>query len=235
MLLERRIRSSLELLASSINNQLPQPQTSFEPRISSRITESTMISKDEVLDILQETDAMLQGHFLLSSGLHSPVYFQCAMALQHPAQAERLGAGVAELFADLTVDVVISPAVGGIVIGQEVGRALGVRAIFGEREGGRMTLRRGFHIDKGERVLVVDDVMTRGGSVREVLGAVSIAGGSVVGIGVVVDRSGGNLRWDVPLRSLAQLDAVTHQADDCPLCGEKLPLVKPGSRKSIED
>jgi orotate phosphoribosyltransferase len=190
-----------------------------------------MISPEQVKTILQETGAIQEGHFLLSSGLHSPVYIQCALVFQYARHAERLGEEMAGLFAGEQVDAVISPAVGGIVAGQEVGRALGVRALFAERESGVMCLRRGFRIEPGERVLVVDDVMTRGGSVGETLDAVRDSAGQAVGIAVVVDRSGGDLRWDVPLRSLMRIEAVTYPPEDCPLCRDGMPLVKPGSRK----
>jgi orotate phosphoribosyltransferase len=190
-----------------------------------------MLSAEEVKEILQETGAVQEGHFLLSSGLHSPVYVQCALVFQHPRQAERLGAAMAALFAGQTIDVVVSPAVGGIVTGQEVARALGARAVFAERQDGVIGLRRGFRIRPGERVLVADDVMTRGGSVRETLGAVRESDGRAAGIAVVVDRSGGDLDWEVELRSLLRMQAVTYPPEDCPLCRENLPLVKPGSRK----
>jgi len=190
-----------------------------------------MLSQEEVLNIFRETGALLSGHFLLSSGRHSPVYFQCALVFQYPEHAERLGAELANRFRDRHVDLVISPAVGGIVVGQEVGRALGVRAIFAERESGQMRLRRGFRIEQGERALVVEDVMTTGGSTGEVIKVVQGEGGEVVGVGVVVDRSGGSVGLDVSLKSLAQLEAVTYSPEDCPLCRDKVPLVKPGSRK----
>lgn len=190
-----------------------------------------MLSPEEVKTILQQTGAVREGHFLLSSGLHSPVYIQCAMVFQHPLHAGRLGREMAELFAGVPVDVVISPAVGGIVTGQEVARALNARAIFAEREDGIMRLRRGFLIEPGERILVADDVMTRGGSVRETLRVVRESPGRAVGIAVVVDRSGGDLEWEVGLRSLIRLEAVTYPPDDCPLCRDGLPVIKPGSRK----
>jgi len=190
-----------------------------------------MLAPEQVKAILQETSAVQEGHFLLSSGLHSPVYIQCALVFQHPHQAARLGAEMAELFAGERVDVVISPAVGGIVAGQEVARALGARAIFAERESGVMRLRRDFRIRPGERVLVVDDVMTRGGSVGETLQVVRSSAGEAVGIAVVVDRSGGDLDWEEPLRSLIRMEAVTYPPEECPLCRDGLPLVKPGSRK----
>ena len=159
-----------------------------------------MLSPAQVKAILLETGAIQEGHFLLSSGLHSPLYIQCALVFQHPGHAQRLGAEMNELFAGERVDVVISPAMGGIVTGQEVARARGARAIFAEREDGIMRLRRGFRIEPGERVLVVD-------------------------------RSGGDLGWEVDLRSLMRTEAVTYPPEQCPLCREKLPLVKPGSRK----
>jgi len=190
-----------------------------------------MLSPAQVKAILLETGAIQEGHFLLSSGLHSPLYIQCALVFQHPGHAQRLGAEMNELFAGERVDVVISPAMGGIVTGQEVARARGARAIFAEREDGIMRLRRGFRIEPGERVLVVDDVMTRGGSVRETLRVVQESPGRAVGIAVVVDRSGGDLGWEVDLRSLMRTEAVTYPPEQCPLCREKLPLVKPGSRK----
>jgi len=190
-----------------------------------------MLSPEQVRTILQQTGAIQEGHFLLSSGLHSPLYIQCARVFQHPRQAERLGRAMAELFAGEPVDVVISPAVGGIVTGQEVARAMGVRAIFAEREDGIMRLRRGFRIEAGERILVVDDVMTRGGSVRETLRVVQESAGQAVGVAVVVDRSGGDLDWEVDLRSLMRIEAVTYRPEDCPLCRDNLPVIKPGSRK----
>ena len=190
-----------------------------------------MLSPEQVKAILKETGAVQEGHFQLSSGLHSPIYIQCALVFQHPGHAQRLGAEMNELFAGERVDVVISPAVGGIVTGQEVARARGARAIFAEREAGIMRLRRGFLIRPEERVLVVDDVMTRGGSVRETLAVVQKSAGVAVGIAVVVDRSGGDLQGEVPLRSLIRMEAVTYPPQDCPLCRDGLPAVKPGSRK----
>ena len=189
-----------------------------------------MLSQEEVMGIFRETGALLSGHFVLSSGLHSPIYFQCALVFQYPEHAEKLGQALASRFQDRSVDVVVSPAVGGIVVGQEVGRALGVRAIFAERESGQMTLRRGFHIERGARALVVEDVMTTGGSTGDVMAVVQAQGGRVVGVGVVVDRSGGSVRWEVPVQSLAQLEAVAYRPEECPLCRDKVPVVKPGSR-----
>jgi orotate phosphoribosyltransferase len=190
-----------------------------------------MLTPEEVKAILQEAGAIQAGHFLLSSGLHSPVYIQCAAVFQYPRQAERLGAEMNELFADDRVDAVISPAVGGIVTGQEVARARGARAIFAERESGTMRLRRGFRMKPGEQILVVDDVMTRGGSLGELLELVREWDGRAVGIAVVVDRSSGDLHWEVPVKSLVHMEVVTYVPRVCPLCRDGVPLVKPGSRK----
>jgi orotate phosphoribosyltransferase len=190
-----------------------------------------MISKDEMLTIFQETGALLSGHFLLTSGLHSPQYFQCALLLQYPQHTTRLCNEIAGAFAERKIDVVIAPAVGGIVVAQEVGRLLKKRSIFAERQDGMMSLRRGFTIQPGEKVLVTEDVITTGGSVKEVVDLVGKNGGDVVGFGVIVDRSGGAFQMDVPVVSLLQMDVVIHQPEACPLCTEGIPLVKPGSRK----
>ena len=190
-----------------------------------------MLSQEEIQGIFRETGSLLSGHFLLSSGLHSPVYFQCALVLQYPERAEHLGAELAARFQDHGVDFVISPAVGGIVVGQEVGRALGVRAIFAERESGQMSLRRGFHIERGERALVVEDVITTGGSTEEVIRLVEKWEGRITGVGVVVDRSVSAPTWDVPVESLTRLDVMVYAPEECPLCRDKIPVVKPGSRQ----
>ncbi len=190
-----------------------------------------MISKKEMLQIFSETGALLSGHFQLTSGLHSPQYFQCALVLQYPEQTTRLCGELAGSFSDQGVDVVIAPAIGGIVVAQEVGRILGKRSIFAEREGQIMSLRRGFSIRQGERVLVTEDVITTGGSVLEVIDLVRQNGGEVVGLGVIVDRSGGKFQPAVPLTSLLKMDVVVYQPDECPLCKDGVPVVKPGSRK----
>jgi len=190
-----------------------------------------VLAQEEIQRIFRETGALLSGHFLLSSGLHSPVYFQCALVLQYPQHAEHLGAELAARFRDDGVDLVISPAVGGIVVGQEVGRALGVRAIFAERESGQMSLRRGFHIERGERALVVEDVITTGGSTEEVMRLVEKWEGRVTGVGALVDRSVGALTWDVPVKSLTKLDVMVYAPEECPLCRDKIPVIKPGSRE----
>jgi orotate phosphoribosyltransferase len=189
-----------------------------------------MTVAEQVLQLLRATGAVLEGHFLLTSGLHSGGYVQSAKALQYPQHAETLGSWIADSFQDTTVDVVISPAVGGIVIGQEVARALRVRAIFGEREGGVMTLRRGFEVAAGERVLVVEDVTTTGGSVREIMQVVQERQGRIVGVGAILNRSPGQIDLGVPLHALALLQIQNYQPDTCPLCQQGSQPVKPGSR-----
>ena len=185
---------------------------------------------ERVLELLRETEAVLEGHFLLTSGLHSGGYVQCAKALQHPPSAERLGQWIADSCAAHRVDVVISPAIGGIVIGQEVARALRVRAIFGEREGGGMTLRRGLEVLPGERALVVEDVTTTGGSVREIIRLVQERQGQVVGVGAILNRSVTPIDLGVPLHALAYLPLQNYAPDACPLCAQGSVPVKPGSR-----
>ncbi len=191
-----------------------------------------MLTQGEILEIFKKTGALLSGHFLLTSGLHSPAYFQCAKVLQYPKYAQQLCGRLAEGFGDRRIELVIAPAIGGIVVACEVGRALDVRTIFAEREAGRMTLRRGFEIFPGEKALVVEDVITTGGSVQEVIEAVEANGGEIVGVGCLVDRSGGKARFNVPLDSLAQMEVVTYQPQQCPLCAKGIELAKPGSRKS---
>lgn len=188
------------------------------------------MTEAEVLTIFRRSGALLEGHFRLSSGLHSPGYLQCALVLQHPREAEALGAALGQLVRALGVQTVMSPAMGGVVIGQEVGRALGVRAIFAERADGALTLRRGFSLEPGEKVLIVEDVVTTGGSTRETMDVARAAGAVVVGACAIVDRSGGKQGLDVPFHALLPMDVTTYQPDDCPLCKQGLPVVKPGSR-----
>ena len=183
-----------------------------------------------ILDRFRRAHALLDGHFRLTSGLHSPGYLQCALVLQHPREAEALGAAIADRVRGLDVQTVLSPALGGIVIGQEVGRALGVRAIFAERQDGRLTLRRGFALDPGERVLVVEDVVTTGGSTRETIDLAREAGAIVVGAAAIIDRSNGQQKIDVPFHVLAEVSLPTYDPASCPLCLAGQPVVKPGSR-----
>jgi len=183
-----------------------------------------------VLDLFRRVGALHEGHFRLTSGLHSSGYLQCALVLQYPREAEALGVALGERVRALAADVVLSPALGGIVIGQEVGRALGVRAIFAERQDGALTIRRGFTFLPSDRVLVVEDVVTTGKSTRETIDAARAAGATVVGAGSIIDRSGGNQGLDVPYYSLATVTFPTYQPDACPLCAAGKPIVKPGSR-----
>jgi orotate phosphoribosyltransferase len=188
------------------------------------------MTEAEVLTIFRRSGALLEGHFRLSSGLHSPGYLQCALVLQHPREAETLGAALGNIVRSLGVQTVLSPALGGIVIGQEVGRALGVRAIFAERQEGTLTLRRGFTLEPGEKVLVVEDVVTTGGSTRETMDVARAAGATVVGACAIVDRSGGKQGLDVPFHALLPMDVKAYKEDECPLCKQGLAVVKPGSR-----
>lgn len=188
------------------------------------------VTSQDVLDLFRTRGALLEGHFRLTSGLHSPNYLQCALVLQHPADATAFGAAIAERVRAAGVQVVLSPALGGIVIGQEVARALGVRAIFAERQDGALTLRRGFSLEAGERVLVVEDVVTTGGSTRETIAVARAVGAQVVGAASIIDRSGGQQTVDVPYTALATLSVPTYQPEACPLCAEGRPVVKPGSR-----
>jgi orotate phosphoribosyltransferase len=188
------------------------------------------LSSNEVLDLFRRVGALLEGHFKLSSGLHSPGYLQSALVLQYPREAEALGAALGEAVRSLKPDVVMSPALGGIVIGQEVGRALNVPAIFAERQDGKLSLRRGFSLAPGTRVLVVEDVVTTGGSTRETMDVATAAGGVVVGAASIIDRSGGSQGLSVPYSSLAQVVFPTYQPDACPLCAGGSTAIKPGSR-----
>jgi orotate phosphoribosyltransferase len=190
----------------------------------------TSLSSQQVLDLFRRVGALLEGHFKLSSGLHSPGFMQSALVLQYPREAEALGAALADAVRAQKPDLVMSPALGGIVIGQEVARALNVPAIFAERQDGALTLRRGFAISPGARVLVIEDVVTTGGSTRETMDVATRAGGVVVGAGSIIDRSGGNQGLSVPYSALAQVSFPTYQPDACPLCADGSTAIKPGSR-----
>ncbi len=189
------------------------------------------MNHDQVLELMTELGALQQGHFLLSSGLHSDTYFQCARILQFPELARELGAAIAAGFTGETWDVVVSPALGGVIIGHEVARAVGRRFVFTERKDGAMSLRRGFFLEQGEKVLVVEDVVTRGTSVREVCQVVESAGGVVAGLGAIIDRTSPDADLPLPLQALARVEVQTWDpAAGCPLCQDGVPLVKPGSR-----
>jgi orotate phosphoribosyltransferase len=189
------------------------------------------MTRDDLLDLFRRSGALLEGHFRLTSGLHSSGYLQCALVLQHPAHAEALGRAIADRMREARPSVVLSPALGGLIIGHEVARALGGRAIFAERQDGALTLRRGFVIGETDRVLVVEDVLTTGGSTRETMQVARAAGGQVVGAGAIVDR-GGRTRaaFDVPFVGLLDIDLPTYEPRACPLCEQGLPVIKPGSR-----
>ena len=191
-----------------------------------------MISKERVLEILKEAGVLLEGHFLLTSGRHSAKYLQCAKIFRQTRYSEELCAALAENFAADGVDVVIGPAMGAVQMAYEVSRALGCENFFAEREDGKMTLRRGFEVKPGQKVLLVEDVITTGGSVREVMELVKEAGGELVGVGSIVDRTGGKIDFGVPFRPVISLDVESWDPEECPLCKAGAPApYKPGSRK----
>jgi len=190
------------------------------------------MTQEEVLNIFKKSDALLEGHFLLTSGLHSSRYLQCALVLQHPEQARELGAALASKLLALSEkpDFIIAPAIGGILVGHEVARAAGLRAIFAERQDGALKLRRGFEIRPGEKAWVVEDVVTTGGSTKETMDVVTQAGGVVLAAGSMIDRSGGRADLGVPRAALAVLDVPTYSAEECPMCKTGSTAIKPGSR-----
>jgi orotate phosphoribosyltransferase len=191
------------------------------------------MTEEEVLNIFREHSALLEGHFILSSGLHSDRYIQCALVLQHPRVAEQLCSELGTKLRDLGAQTVAAPALGGVIVAHEVARALGLRALFTERQDSMMALRRGFHLAQGEPVLVVEDVITTGKSTRETIDCIEQAGGTVVGVGALIDRSGGKVTFDVPKAALATLNVATYEPDNCPLCKAGKPAVKPGSRPVV--
>jgi orotate phosphoribosyltransferase len=188
------------------------------------------LDRDSLLQLFRQSGALLDGHFRLSSGLHSSGYLQCALVLQDPAVAGTLGAAVATQVRELTPAVVLSPALGGVIIGHEVARALGVRALFAERQDGRLALRRGFQLAPAERVLVVEDVITTGLSTRETMEVARAAGAEVVGAAALVDRTAGHSALGVPFRALLAVELPTWEPATCPLCARGIEVVKPGSR-----
>lgn len=190
-----------------------------------------MLSEKEIMEIFRETKVWQEGHFLLTSGRHSGQYIQCARVLQYPRFNETLCLELARRFKGEEIDVVAAPAVGGIIIAYEVAKILQTRAVFAERENGKMVFRRGFEIDEDEKVLVVEDVITTGGSVREVIQAVRTTGGDVKGVGVFVNRSGGKANFDTRTEALLTVAIETYSPEECPFCRGDKPLVKPGSRK----
>jgi orotate phosphoribosyltransferase len=190
----------------------------------------TTLSERETLQLYEKTGALMRGHFRLTSGLHSDVYLQSALVLQYPEHAAALGGGLAAAFRGDGAQTVLAPAIGGILVAHEVARALGVRALFTEREDGTMRLRRGFALTAGERCLVVEDVITTGGSTREVVACVQQHGGAVVGVGSLIDRSGGAAAFTVKQTALATVSATTWAPETCPLCKTGSQAIKPGSR-----
>jgi orotate phosphoribosyltransferase len=188
------------------------------------------LTPEQVLQHFRDTGALLEGHFALSSGLHSPTYLQCALALQYPADAARFGRAIAENFDGNDIQTVASPAIGGLIIGYAVAQALNVKFLWTERQNGEMTLRRGFTLKQGERILVVEDVITTGGSTRECIGALEANGGNVVAAASVIDRSGGTADVGVPRISLAEMRVPAFEPAECPLCADGSQAIKPGSR-----
>lgn len=193
------------------------------------------MSNLSTLEIFKSTGALLEGHFRLTSGRHSNAYFQCAKVLQYPEHLSTVCSLIAGHFRDSEVETVISPAIGGIVVGTEVGRQLGVKTIFAERKDGNMAIRRGFSLEKGERVVVVEDVITTGGSVAEVIELIRSAGAVLVGVGSVVDRSNGTVRLSENQFSVLRMEVVSYLPEECPLCKAGMPIETPGSRASKQN
>lgn len=192
-----------------------------------------MITEERVVEVLKEAGVLLEGHFLLTSGRHSNKYLQCAKIFRNTKYSEELCAALGEKYADAGVEVVIGPAMGAVQMAYEVSRALKCENFFTERdENGKMTLRRGFVVEPGQKVLIVEDVVTTGGSVKEVIELVRTAGGDIVGVGSIVDRTGGKIDFGVPFKAVYSADVTSWEKDECPLCkAGELELVKPGSRK----
>lgn len=184
-----------------------------------------------ILEHFKETDALLDGHFILSSGLHSPNYLQCALALQYPADAEKFGQAIAKRFSGENIETVASPAIGGLIIGYAVAQALNVRFIWTERQDGAMTVRRGFSVKQNERILVVEDVITTGGSTRECIAALEKHGAKIISAASIIDRSNGAADVGVPRISLVSMEVPSYKPEDCPMCAKGEIAVKPGSRK----
>ena len=189
------------------------------------------MNSEKILEHFKQTGALLEGHFILSSGLHSPNYLQCALALQYPADTAKFGRAIAEHYAHEQIETVAAPAIGGLIIGYAVAQALNVRFIWTERENAQMTVRRGFSVKENERILVVEDVITTGGSTRECIAALETRGAKVVAAASIIDRSNGAADVGVPRISLVSLEVPSYKAEDCPLCAKGDEAVKPGSRK----
>ncbi len=189
-----------------------------------------MDKQEEIMKILQDSEALISGHFQLSGGLHSSQYLQCALAFQYPKHAARLASALADKFRTNRVTCIIGPAIGSIILAHEMGKTLGAKAVFAERESGRMTLRRGFALTPSDRVLVVEDVVTTGNSTRAVVELVKSLGARVVGIGAIADRSESETKFRSKYKYLIKLNLPTYTPEKCPLCKKEIPLVKPGSR-----
>lgn len=189
-----------------------------------------MLTQERILEILKEAGVLLEGHFLLTSGRHSNKYLQCAKIFKHAKYSEELCRDLAEKFKDDQIDLVIGPAMGAVIMAYEVSRHLNVENIFAERENGEMALRRNFTVEKGQRVLVVEDVVTTGGSVKEVIKLVEEAGGVVAGVGSIVDRTGGKIDFGTKFKAVISMEVESYEPDNCPICKTGAPLVKPGSR-----
>ena len=190
------------------------------------------MDKEKIVDIFKETEALLSGHFILTSGKHSPSYFQCAKVLQYPKYLTLFASMIADNFTSTKIDAVISPAIGGIVLGTEVGRLLNTKTIFAERKNGAMCIRRGFNIKKNQNILVVEDVITTGGSVKEVMNEVTKLGGLIFGVAILVDRSNGTINLHKNQYSIVELEVVNYDADSVPNNLKEIPVQKPGSRKT---
>ncbi len=187
------------------------------------------MTESEVRKLLEETNAIMTGHFLLTSGLHSPHYVEKFNVLQHPKYTEKLCIAMAEKFKDAKIDTVVGPVTGGIILAHETGKALGTRAIFTERENGKMTFRRGFSLKEGERILIVEDIVTTGGSIKEVIDVVKEFGGVPVAVSALVDRSSGRANFgDVPFTALLKMEVETYKPEECPLCKQGVPMTKRG-------
>ena len=189
------------------------------------------LTEVEILEIFKKTESLFEGHFLLTSGRHSDKYFQCAKVLQYPEYIELLCSIIANHFKNYEIDNVISPAIGGLVVGQEVARQLNKRFIFAERENKNLTLRRGFSLSEGEKVLICEDVVTTGGSVFEVIDIVKNNNAKVAGVGFIVDRSNGKVDFGYPQISTLKMEVISYLPEECPLCTQGLEITKPGSRK----
>jgi orotate phosphoribosyltransferase len=189
------------------------------------------MTEKDILSLFTKHSALLAGHFRLSSGLHSEKYLQCALVLQYPDVAEKLSRELAGKFSKDKIDVVIGPALGGVTLAYEMARTIGVRGLFTERQEGKMVLRRGFSIEKGESVLVIEDVVTTGGSTKEVIEVVRSLGGKVVGVGSIIDRGSEIIDFGVPFHALAKVKIDTFEEKNCALCKKNIPVTKPGSRK----